>query len=148
LAIEQIIQTLRVQFERQHIEVNLETIGLDFTVSGDRQRIDGLLYNLLDNAMKYNYSVNPIVELLLKAENNFVKFIIKDNGIGIPEEYQNKIFDKFFRVPNGDIHNVKGHGLGLSFVAEVVKEMNGEIFVESQQSVGTTFIISFPLYKF
>jgi two-component system phosphate regulon sensor histidine kinase PhoR len=69
---------------------------------------------------------------------------IADNGICISPEYKNKIFDKFFRIPHGDTHNAKGYGLGLSYVAHVIQKHKGRIEVESQQGIGTKFIITLP----
>jgi two-component system phosphate regulon sensor histidine kinase PhoR len=69
---------------------------------------------------------------------------ISDSGIGIPAEYQNKVFEKFFRVPTGNLHNAKGYGLGLSYVAHVINRHKGTIKVESTEGNGTTFRISLP----
>ena len=67
-----------------------------------------------------------------------------DNGIGIPEEYRSKIFEKFFRVPHGDTHDAKGYGLGLSYTAQVIRKHKGSIRVESEKDRGTRFIITLP----
>jgi two-component system phosphate regulon sensor histidine kinase PhoR len=69
---------------------------------------------------------------------------VKDNGIGIPAAFREKIFDKFFRVPHGDKHNVKGYGLGLSYTAHIIAEHNGRVTVEGEEGRGTTFIIKLP----
>ncbi len=74
----------------------------------------------------------------------FVELSIKDNGIGIPVEYQDKIFNKFFRVPTGDRHNIKGHGLGLSYIASVIKEHGGTIALQSKLHEGSTFTVRLP----
>jgi two-component system phosphate regulon sensor histidine kinase PhoR len=73
-----------------------------------------------------------------------VQLTVKDRGIGIAEEYHGKIFEKFFRVPTGNLHNAKGYGLGLSYVAHVVRKHKGEIRVASQQGQGSSFIVSLP----
>jgi signal transduction histidine kinase len=69
---------------------------------------------------------------------------VSDNGIGIPAGYLNKVFEKFFRVPTGDTHNAKGHGLGLSYVAQVVKQHGGTISLDSHEGIGSTFTIIIP----
>jgi two-component system phosphate regulon sensor histidine kinase PhoR len=145
--IEQILNTLKLQFEKMNVAINFESIGQEFIVMGDRQHLDVLLYNLLDNAIKYNNSSEPKIDIQLTKLDDKIKLVVSDNGIGIPQEHQKNVFDKFYRVPQGNIHNVKGHGLGLSFVSQVVKEMHGEIKLESEQTVGSTFIIEIPAYS-
>lgn len=140
----EILNTLKLQFEKTNVEVNFNCVGDEFIIAGDRQHVDVLLYNLLDNAIKYNNSTQPRIDIQLLQKDGFITITVADNGIGIPAEHQKNVFQKFYRVPQGDIHNVKGHGLGLSFVAQVVKEMNGEIQLESEQTVGSTFIIKLP----
>ncbi len=142
--IEEILNTLKLQFEKLNVEVKLHSVGTEFVIFGDKQRVDGLLYNLLDNAMKYNNKPHPFIHIELSREHSFLILAIRDNGIGIPEEHQKHVFDKFYRVPQGNVHNVKGHGLGLSFVAQVVNELGGTITLESIPEVGTTFMIKIP----
>jgi two-component system, OmpR family, phosphate regulon sensor histidine kinase PhoR len=75
---------------------------------------------------------------------SFLQISVADNGIGIPAEYQSKIFDKFFRVPHGNKHNIKGYGLGLSYVSHIVKKHHGDIDVHSHIDKGSTFIVNLP----
>ncbi|SHF38359.1 sensor histidine kinase [Chryseobacterium sp. OV279] len=105
--------------------------------------IDTVLSNLLDNAVKY---ADNRVDILLKVSpiKNGIQFHVEDNGKGIDSAYLPYIFDKFFRVPSGNLHDVKGYGLGLSFVKTLVNTLNGEITVKSKINSGTTFIIKFP----
>ena len=98
---------------------------------------------MLDNALKYT-TAEPVVEVQLSKEKNIFELSIRDNGIGIPTEYQKKIFDKFFRVPAGNEHAVKGYGLGLSYVSEIIQRHMGYIFVESKLGKGSTFIAKIP----
>ncbi|TAL51829.1 MAG: ATP-binding protein, partial [Chitinophagaceae bacterium] len=86
----------------------------------------------------------PAILVELKEEGDNVLMIVKDNGIGIAQEYQDKLFEKFFRVPAGDTHNAKGYGLGLSYVSHVVKKHKGTITVDSQPGIGTRFMITLP----
>ncbi len=137
---DEILTSMKLQFEKKDAEVNFNKEGENFTINGDRVHLASVVYNLLDNALKYgNEQLKIDVDLIEK--NNQIILKVKDNGIGVAPEYQNKIFDKFFRVPTGDTHNVKGHGLGLSYVASVVQKHGGTINMESREGEGTTFII-------
>jgi two-component system phosphate regulon sensor histidine kinase PhoR len=102
-----------------------------------------ILYNLLDNALKYS-KTTPEVVVKIQTSNESIHIFIADNGIGIKKENQQKIFDKFFREASGDIHNVKGFGLGLSYVKAVVEAFNGTILLTSEQGKGSTFEIILP----
>jgi signal transduction histidine kinase len=102
------------------------------------------LINLVDNAVKYSKDAVTI-SITGTAEKGFARIVIKDNGIGIPANQIKNIFDKFYRVPTGDMHNVKGSGLGLSYVRSVIEAHGGTITVNSEINVQTEFIISIPL---
>jgi two-component system phosphate regulon sensor histidine kinase PhoR len=97
----------------------------------------------VDNAIKYSKN-DPSIQIDLQEKENTIVVSINDNGIGIPPEYHGKIFDKFFRIPHGDTHNAKGYGLGLSYVAQVIKKHNGTIAIKSQPGEGTQFTITLP----
>jgi signal transduction histidine kinase len=105
--------------------------------------LTNIVFNLIDNAIKYTIGVP---EITVKTENteNGIKVSVKDNGIGISKENQRKIFDKFYRVPTGNVHNVKGFGLGLSYVLAVIEKHGGTVEVQSELGKGSTFIISLP----
>ena len=146
--IEEVLDTMKLQFEKNNAVVNLKTAGEDFMINADKLHITSVVYNLLDNALKYSRE-NLIVNVeLLQEQNNHQQNIftlkVTDNGIGIAPEYRHKIFDKFFRVPTGNKHAVKGYGLGLSYVSEIIQRHMGYIYVESQLSKGSTFIAKFP----
>lgn len=101
------------------------------------------MFNLLENALKY--SPEPAcIQVRLKETDKEIILSVKDEGIGIPSQYHKKIFDKFFRVPTGNIHNVKGYGLGLSYVAKIVKSHGGSITLQSTPGEGTTFFVHLP----
>lgn len=125
------------------ISIEPELVGSNFTVKGSKIHITNMLHNLLDNAIKYSQPPAGIIVKIIEEQKHIV-LKVKDNGMGIPEEYQHKIFDKFFRVPHGDIHNVKGYGLGLSYVSQVVKAHKGTIEVDSELGHGSTFTIKLP----
>ncbi len=115
----------------------------EIVFNGDQLYIEGVLLNLIDNSIKY---CDKVPEILIEAgvSEGFAEIKVTDNGPGIPDEYRNKIFDKFFRVPTGDIHNIKGYGLGLSYAALVMKLHNGTIGLLNRKP-GCTFILKFPL---
>lgn len=142
----EIMNSMRLQFEKFHANVNLHTEGDSFYIDADKLHITSVVYNLLDNALKYG-SENPVIDVNLVSDEEYIKLIVQDNGIGIPAEYKSKVFEKFFRVPTGDQHNIKGYGLGLSYVAEVVKRHEGTISVESEPGKGSTFTVTLPKAK-
>lgn len=141
--VKDVVNSMKLQFEKYKAQVNVQIQGYRFEVEADRLHITSVLFNLLDNALKYSKE-NPSIHIELKEENERILLRVTDNGIGIPAEYHKKIFEKFFRVPAGDTHNVKGYGLGLSYVAYVIQRHYGSIDVESQPGIGSRFIIKLP----
>lgn len=103
-----------------------------------------VIVNVLDNAIKYTPEI-PEIDIVTENVKDFVIIRIKDNGIGMGKAAQKRIFEKFYREHTGDIHNVKGHGLGLAYVKRIVDDHNGQIFVESEKGKGSTFILKIPL---
>jgi signal transduction histidine kinase len=104
--------------------------------------IDTIVTNLVDNALKYT-KANAIILVEVNDDNGGWSIQISDNGVGIAPEYLPNIFDKFYRVPSGDLHDVKGYGLGLSYVKELVTLLKGTIKVSSSKGTGTVFTIQF-----
>jgi two-component system phosphate regulon sensor histidine kinase PhoR len=143
--VQEVTASLRLQFEKHHALVNVTSEG-DTTLQGDRLHLVSVIFNLLDNAIKYS-SVAPKIEVKISGNDSKVNLVIQDSGIGIPEEYKGKIFEKFFRVPTGNLHNAKGYGLGLSYVAHVINRHHGTINVESVPGDGSKFIISLPKHR-
>ncbi|MBB5285169.1 signal transduction histidine kinase [Rhabdobacter roseus] len=141
--VQQVLGTLRPQLEKYNAQYQYVPEGSDFGLRGDRIHLTNVLYNLLDNALKYSPST-PIITIRLWEDATHLRLEVLDEGIGIPELYQQKIFEKFFRVPSGDVHNVKGYGLGLSYVASVVRSHGGSIEVESTLGHGSRFTIQLP----
>lgn len=138
--IEEVVSSMRLQFEKYDAQVSLHFTGDDFTLVADRLHITSVIFNLLDNALKYSKE-NPVIRVEATAHAGDIEISISDNGVGISPGYQKKIFEKFFRVPSGNTHNVKGYGLGLSYVAYVVQRHQGKILVESELGIGSRFII-------
>ncbi len=134
--VEEVLAAMRLQFERHRAEINFEVQGTDFLVLGDRLHLAGVVFNLLDNALKYGgrWTVDgrreaPEISIQLVENQEIVKLEIADDGPGVPPEFEQKVFEKFFRVPTGAVHDVKGHGLGLSYVAAVVEQHGGSVVV-------------------
>lgn len=142
--LQKIMQSMGLQFEKAHATVHFHVEGEQFGVEGDSVHLTNVFYNLLDNALKYSPEA-PDIAINLKEYNGTVQVSVEDKGIGIAKEYQDKIFEQFFRAPQeGNQHNTKGYGLGLSYVAEVVRSHRGEISVKSTPGKGSTFTISIP----
>ncbi|HMQ61560.1 MAG TPA: HAMP domain-containing sensor histidine kinase [Flavilitoribacter sp.] len=141
--VDEILLSMKLQFERHHAKVDFSANALEVRLQGDRTHLTSVVYNLLDNALKYSLE-SPEIAVSLEEEGELVSLSVSDKGIGIPAEFQGKIFDKFFRAPNGDVHNTKGHGLGLSYVAKVIREHRGQIRVDSSPGSGTRFTIQLP----
>ena len=113
-------------------------------IKGDEVHITNVLFNLLDNAVKYSKEAPKII-ISTQLEDGFLVVGIKDHGIGIQKEYVGQIFERFYRVPTGNVHDVKGFGLGLSYVKKIIDAHRGKIKVESDLNKGTKFMIYFPI---
>jgi two-component system phosphate regulon sensor histidine kinase PhoR len=140
--VDEVTASMRLQFEKYRANVTVEQEG-DTALEGDRLHLVSVLFNLMDNALKYSNST-PQIQVTVKGGNGTVQLCVADNGIGIPKEYQDKVFDKFFRVPTGNLHNAKGYGLGLSYVAHVVEKHKGTIRIDSMEGSGSRFVITLP----
>lgn len=140
---EAVMQDMRLQFEKTSAEVQLKIVGESFFIQSDRLHMSSVIFNLLDNALKYSQG-KPHIEIELKKGGDHIYLHVSDHGIGIPAAYHGKIFRHFFRVPTEDHHNVKGHGLGLSYVAHIIRLLKGQIHVSSNPHGGTTFTIQLP----
>ncbi len=103
-----------------------------------------VLVNILENAIKYSPDV-PKIDVFTENVKDMVIIKVKDNGLGMGKTAQKRIFEKFYREHTGDLHNVKGHGLGLAYVKRIVEDHNGQVYVESEKGKGSTFIIKLPL---
>lgn len=135
---------LQVEEKKGTLEVNLE--AAKDLVTADEVHFTNLISNLLDNAVKYSKD-NLHIRISTQNSGNQVKIKIEDNGIGMNKETVSRIFEKFYRAHTGNLHNVKGFGLGLSYAKTIVDAHHGTIKAESVPGKGSTFLLSFPLAK-
>jgi two-component system phosphate regulon sensor histidine kinase PhoR len=142
LLTEAVIASMRLLLEKANARVRFDAEGGDFVLKGDATHLKSVLYNLLDNALKYSPD-NPEIGVRLTATAHSLEWTVTDSGIGIPAMYHSKVFEKFFRVPQGNTHRVKGYGLGLSYVAAVVKQHGGVIAVATNPGGGSIFTVHF-----
>jgi signal transduction histidine kinase len=141
----EIITSLQPIIHEKKTTILTDNIDSDVHVTGDDIHLLNVMYNLIDNALKYG---KDIIEIEVSKSESQAFIRIKDNGSGIPKEYQNKIFEKFFRISMDNTHNVKGHGLGLSYVHYVIHAHQGSIKVEHSNAQGTCFLITLPLNQY
>jgi two-component system phosphate regulon sensor histidine kinase PhoR len=140
--VDEVTGSMRLQLEKHQAQVTVTQQGHP-QLQGDKLHLQSVVFNLLDNAIKYSRE-QASIQIDLREQPETVTLEITDNGIGIPDEYKDKIFAKFFRVPHGDTHNAKGYGLGLSYVAHVVQKHGGTIQLDSKPGTGAKFIITLP----
>lgn len=133
-----------LQVKNKDGKITLSCEAMDAVAEVDPVHFTNVLSNLVDNAIKYSGD-NPQVGLHTYNRNGKIHIRVRDNGIGIGREDQKRVFEKFYRVPTGNIHNVKGFGLGLSYVKKIIEEHNGSISLKSELNKGTEFEISIPL---
>lgn len=152
LSVHQIIHTVVDKFSLQLSEKNgkaeLNLAAKDDVIGADEVHFANLVNNLIDNGVKYSKENVP-VRLKISTQNHNGRLIIKfeDNGIGMSKDSQKRVFEKFYRAHTGNLHNVKGFGLGLSYVKSVTHTHNGSIKLESALGKGSTFTLEFPLAK-
>ena len=138
--IRDIADNMMVRIENAKCKLDIQLDAKNAIVEGDRGHLVNVIYNLVDNALKYSKE-NPYLSIRTFNKKSKLVVEIEDHGIGIPKEAQKHIFEKFFRVPTGNVHNVKGFGLGLSYVKKIVESHHGKIYLHSIPGKGTTFTI-------
>lgn len=141
--IQQAVTNSRLQVEQKEGTVDTNLQATDPAIEGDATHISNIINNLLDNANKYTPE-KPKIAVLTRNVANGVEVTVKDNGIGMTKEAKKHIFDKFYRVHTGNLHDVKGFGLGLSYVKALVTAHQGQINVKSELGKGSSFIITLP----
>ncbi len=140
----QVVESFCFETCSKPINVDYKFIDGNIEVKADKLHIRNILNNLVDNAVKYS-GEQPKIQITTQKTDGYCKISVADNGKGIPKEALPKVFDKFYRVPSGNIHNVKGFGLGLYYVKTMVESHNGKIKIHSQVNKGTTVSILLPL---
>ncbi len=130
--------------DRMHGRINTQLNAQETVVLADEMHLTNVFYNLMDNAVKYRKHDLMLTIATRNTDDGRLLIVIEDNGIGIAKEHLRHIFDQFYRVPTGNLHNVKGFGLGLAYVARVVNMHNGTICAESELGIGTKFTIELP----
>ncbi len=141
-----VVKNFIIQVRNRNGQIT-KNLDAEFSIANiDEVHFSNVLFNLLDNAIKYSKG-QPVIEVSTFNKKKGIVIQVKDNGIGISKANQKKIFERFFRVSTGNIHNVKGFGLGLSYVKKIVEEMGGKISLESEINVGTKFDIWLPVIK-
>ena len=142
--IETVAQNFLLQMDKRGGKLEFHPEADQSVITGDLMHLTNVISNLMENALKYT-NRNPEITISTLNENSYLVVSVADNGIGISKEDQKRIFDKFFRVPTGNIHNVKGFGLGLSYVKLIVEGHGGTIKIKSEPTVGSRFDIHLPL---
>ncbi len=137
------VNKIKLLAEQKSASINTKLLA-DFTVFNvDEVHFTNVVLNLLENALKYTEKV-PEIEIATQNTKNGIEISVSDNGIGMSKEQQAKVFEKFFRATKGNIHNVKGFGLGLSYVKAILDQHSGNIFVKSKLGEGSTFKLFLP----
>lgn len=146
--ISNVINTFTLKVEKLGGHIDSHLCNENTLVEVDEMHFTNVIFNLLDNALKYAYEGRALIlHIETRVANGKVEIEIEDNGIGIKKEDLKKIFDKFYRVSTGNVHNVKGFGLGLAYVQKIIEDLKGSIHAESELNIGTKFIIILPLIK-
>jgi two-component system phosphate regulon sensor histidine kinase PhoR len=142
--IQQAVENFSLQVERREGAIKSQLQAEQPIIEGDATHITSVIHNLLDNANKYSPE-KPQITISTRNVPMGLEITVADNGIGISKEARKNIFDKFYRVSTGNIHDVKGFGLGLSYVKAILTAHKGLIDVKSEPGKGSSFIITFPL---
>ncbi len=137
------IRHIKIQVENRQGELRLNLNAEQFVVMGDKTHLTNALCNLIDNAIKYSKK-NPELDIQTYNDGESLVLKIADRGIGIEKEYQRKVFEKYFRVPTGDVHDVKGFGLGLAYIKKIIELHRGSIVLQSEKNIGTTITLTLP----
>ena len=139
--IEDAIEHVKLIVESKKGSIKLSLKAQRFNINGNSNHLENIIINILDNAVKYSKE-NPQIIISSTNSNKDIILCFEDNGIGMDKNTQKMIFEKFYREHNGDIHNIKGHGLGLSYVKKIIDFHDGKISLESKKGTGTKFYIT------
>jgi two-component system phosphate regulon sensor histidine kinase PhoR len=134
------VENVKLKVRSMNGQISLDLPKEEMTVYADKMHLNNCLSNLLDNAIKYSKDA-PQIEVVVTSDKASYQISVKDHGLGIRKEHIDKIFDKLYRVPTGNVHNVKGFGLGLSYVKSIIELHKWDLTVKSAFGEGTTFTI-------
>ncbi len=140
-----VVENNRLRVEQKSGTIRFEHWADEDIIRGDRTHVFNMFYNLIDNAIKYTPD-SPQIEVQTKNKGKYIVVSVRDNGMGMSKEQKKHVFDRFYRAQTGNLHDVKGFGLGLSYVKEMVDAHKGIIEIESELNHGSTFYIYFPLH--
>lgn len=142
--IEDAIEHVNLILEDREGKIDLHFEASRTTVLLNDFHFTNVIVNILENAIKYTPGI-PKIDIYTENIKDMLLIKVKDNGLGMSKIAQKRVFEKFYREHTGDLHNVKGHGLGLAYVKQIVEDHNGQVYVESEKGKGSTFIIKIPL---
>ena len=146
--IEEIANQNQLNVENADGTIHLDLQATQSIIEADKIHVSNMVNNLIENSIKYRKEDIPLqISVLTKSKTNGLEITVEDNGIGMPNDVLDRIFEKFFRVPTGNIHNVKGFGLGLNYVKELVEAHLGRVYVHSELGKGSIFTLYLP-YKY
>lgn len=137
------VQSIHIQLENRSGKLEQQLLASHTQIKADPLHLGNALVNLLENAIKYSPE-SPEIQIQTSNQGNYIQLVIADKGLGIDKKYHRRIFDNYFRVPTGDVHDVKGFGMGLSYTKTVIEMHGGSISLSSEKTKGTTFILQLP----
>lgn len=138
-----VVDSMDLQLKKRDATISLDLTTANDVVFGDELHLSNVIYNLIDNANKYSKEA-PKISISTKNTGKNLQIEFTDEGIGMTKEQTKRIFDQFYRVPTGNLHDVKGFGLGLNYVQDILGQMNGNVKVSSEKDKGTTFLVTLP----
>ena len=139
-----VVDSMELKLQKYNAKITLQLDADYAVISADELHFSNVIYNLIDNAIKYSIN-EPEITISTQTKNGQVLIKVADKGIGMSRDQQTKIFEQFYRIPTGNLHDVKGFGLGLSYVNTVVKRLNGMISVRSEKEKGSEFELKFQV---
>lgn len=139
-----VLDSMALKLQKYNATTSLNLTDEAPVIIGDELHFSNVIYNLIDNAIKYSNDAPDITITTIK-KNGYVSIKVADKGIGMNRDQQSKIFEQFYRIPTGNLHDVKGFGLGLSYVNTIIKRLDGTIGVKSEKDRGSEFELKFPI---